>query len=883
MSVSSVDFDDTQSSIAQAPSRKRPELLAPAGDLECARAAVENGADAVYFGLDCGFNARARAANIADEQLPELMRLLHQRGVKGYLTLNTLVFTDELPEVERVIRRVAEVGVDAVLVQDIGVARLIRAICPDLSIHASTQMTLTSAEGIRIAKELGVERVVLARELSIKEISKIARKIDMPLETFVHGALCVAYSGQCLTSESFGGRSANRGQCAQACRLPYELICDGEDVECGDQQYLLSPQDLAAYALAPELIDAGVISFKIEGRLKTPEYVANITRHYRQAIDMAVAGGPVELSALSVEEMQLSFSRGFSPGWLKGDDHKMLVPAVSSSKRGVFLGTVHSVNRGGVAVELACGIAAGDGIVFEGDRSKNEEQGGRVYEVWHRGRQLDQPISVGVVELTFQRDAIDPNALWPGQQVWKTDDPKLTARLRKTFTGADPLRRVPLDLRVEAIVGQPLQVVGRTDSGAECSVTSAGPLELARKHPMTEDFLRSQLGRVGHTVFELRNLEAVIEGSPMLPLSVLSELRHEMVRQLNESSAQVPVRRIAAESALDALRGARPSFGVRCVSTALDLPTSDLSLENESSAGHQRIQSGADTPHSKELHVLCRTLDQLRAVLAHGERKIDCDFQDIREYREAVKLAHAAGAEILIATPRIQKPDEVGLFRSLLKHGADGLLVRNLGGLWFYAEEKIPFVADFSLNVTNELTAQFLMDRGSQRVTASYDLNREQLLDLVGACPPEWLEVVIHQHMPMFHMEHCVFCAMLSPGTNKTNCGRPCDTHKVELRDRIGMEHRLLADVGCRNTLFNAVPQSSAEVVPELLARGVRNFRIELLDESPQEIRLVLDAYRDLLAGKVAGRDVWQQLNAANRVGVTRGTLEERRNPLAIL
>lgn len=852
---------------------RRPELLAPAGDLECARAAVENGADAVYFGLDCGFNARARAANIADEQLPELMRLLHQRGVKGYLTLNTLAFTDELPEVERVIRRVAEVGVDAVLVQDIGVARLVRAICPDLAIHASTQMTLTSAEGIRIAKELGVERVVLARELSIKEIAKIAGKIDMPLETFVHGALCVAYSGQCLTSESFGGRSANRGQCAQACRLPYDLICDGEDVECGDQQYLLSPQDLAAYALAPELIDAGVISFKIEGRLKTPEYVANITRHYRQAIDMAVAGEPVELSAQQVEEMQLSFSRGFSPGWLKGDDHKMLVPAVSSSKRGVFLGTVRSVNRSGIAVELACGIAAGDGIVFEGDRSKDEEQGGRVYEVWHRGQQLNQSISVGVVELTFQRGAIDPNALWVGQQVWKTDDPKLTARLRKTFTGADPLRRVPLDLRVEAIVGQPLRIVGRAESGAECSVTSASPLEIARKHPMTEDLLRSQLGRVGNTVFELRCLEAVIEGSPMLPLSVLSELRHEMVRQLNESSARVSVRRIATGSALDALRASLLSYSLNDVRR----PDVGIRSMNNDQAG------GLMPPRSPVLHVLCRTLNQLRAVLAHGERKIDCDFQDIREYREAVQLAHEADAQILIATPRIQKPDEVGLFRSLLKHGADGILVRNLGGLWFYAEEQVPFVADFSLNVTNELTAQFLMDRGAKRVTASYDLNREQLLDLVGACTPEWLEVVIHQHMPMFHMEHCVFCAMLSPGTNKTNCGRPCDTHKVELRDRIGMEHRLLADVGCRNTLFNAVAQSAAEVVPELVARGVRNFRIELLDESPQEIRTTLAAYHNLLTGKVAGREVWQQLNAANRVGVTRGTLEERRNPLAIL
>ena len=846
------------------PARVRPELLAPAGDLECARAAVENGADAIYFGLDTGFNARARATNIGEEQLPDLMRLLHERGVKGYLTLNTLVFTNELPEVERVIRVAAETGVDAVLVQDLGAVRLIRAICPDLPIHASTQMTLTSSEGIQIAKELGVERVVLARELSLEQITKIASQIDMPLEAFVHGALCVAYSGQCLTSESLGGRSANRGQCAQACRLPYELVCDGEDVDLGDQKYLLSPQDLAAYELTPELIAAGVISFKIEGRLKSAEYVANITRHYRRAIDAAFAQQAVEFSKLDVEEMQLSFSRGFSPGWLQGDDHKMLVPAISSAKRGVFLGTVQSAARGRVAVQLACGIAAGDGLVFEGNRADNDEQGGRVYEVWQRGQQLDHSVSSGLVELTFQRGAIDFEKLWPGQQLWKTDDPKLSARLRKTFTSADPLRRVPLDLRVEANVGQPLRIVGRSTNGAACDVSSPLPLEAARKHPMTTDFLRSQLGRLGQTVYELSELDAQIDGSPMIPLSVLSELRHKMIQQLEATAACVPQRRTASESVLPSLVG-----------QVFNLPDSQ---QEQAQTPTGRLKTCPTT-----LHVLCRTLDQLRVVLAHGERKLAVDFQDIREYREAVQLAHEANAEIWLATPRIQKPEEAGLFRALMKHEADGILVRNLGGLWFFANEGVPFVADFSLNVTNELTAQFVIDRGAQRVTASYDLNRDQLLDLVAACPSEWLEVVIHQHMPMFHMEHCVFCAVLSPGTNPTNCGRPCDRHDVHLRDRQGVEHRLTADVGCRNTLFNAIPQSAAEAVPELIARGVRHFRVELLDESPDAIRLTLDSYRDLLSGQVAGRDVWKKLNAANRVGVTRGTLEERRNPLAIL
>src|SRR5690242_1373541 len=367
----------------------RPELLAPAGDHGCIRAAVENGADAVYFGLDTGFNARARAKNFDVADLPGLMAQLHRRGVKGYVTLNTLVFASELPAVEELVRKVAAAGVDAVLVQDLGLVRLIRAICPDLSIHASTQMTLTSSQTIAAAEELGASRVVLARECSLDEIRRIRRETTIPLEVFVHGALCVAYSGQCLTSESLGGRSANRGQCAQACRLPYDLVCDGRDIDLGEQKYLLSPQDLAAYDLIPQLIEAGVCSFKIEGRLKTPEYVANIVRHYRRAIDAALAGKTAEFTPRDVEDMELSFSRGFSHGWLEGCDHKILVPATSSSKRGVLLGRVRGVRKGRVIVELASReIKRGDGVSFDCGRAEDDEQGGRVYEVFQNGRSL---------------------------------------------------------------------------------------------------------------------------------------------------------------------------------------------------------------------------------------------------------------------------------------------------------------------------------------------------------------------------------------------------------------------------------------------------------------------------------------------------------------
>jgi U32 family peptidase len=833
-----------------------PELLAPAGDWDCVRAAIENGADAIYFGLDTGFNARARATNFAVDDLPRLMAMLHRRGLKGYATLNTLVFSDELPPFEQVIVAVAEAGVDAVLVQDVGAARLIRAICPDLPLHASTQMTLTSAESIRVAEQLGMERVVLARELSIDEIVAIRRRTAMPLEVFVHGALCVAYSGQCLTSESLGGRSANRGQCAQACRLPYDLVCDGKDVDLGDQKYLLSPQDLAAYALAPELIAAGIASFKIEGRLKTPEYVANITRHYRTAIDAAVAAQPVVFTPRDVEEMELSFSRGFSPGWLQGCDHKMLVPATTSAKRGVKLGAVVAVRRGRVVVDLVAGVKRGDGVAFDCGKPIDSPEGGRVYEVFQGGESLTEPVSSGHVELSFGHGAVDFDAVLPGQIVWKTDDPHLTARLRKTFESTDPRRRTPISLHVTVATGSPVQIVATLAGGRQCRVESEEPTVAATKHPLTVETLQAQLARLGGTPFELKSLTAEITGGPMVPHSVLGKLRHDLVARLEETVVALPPRRV--------------NHGVLAARPLL------LAQLAQAESGKRKVEPVA-------LHILVRSLPQLRATLELGERSIYADFADIRQYREAVELAHVHAATIQIATPRIQKPDELGIFRLMVKAQPDGVLVRNVGGLRFFREQGLPIAGDFSLNVTNEWTAAFFREEGLARVTASYDLNREQLLALVAATPPEWLEVVVHQHMPMFHMEHCVFCAVLSPGTNKTNCGRPCDDHVVKLRDRIGVEHLLTADVGCRNTLFNAVPQSAAEAVPALLARGIAHFRVELLDESAEALGDIIRGYRDLLAGRTTGREVWGRLKAANRVGVTRGTLEERRNPLAIL
>ncbi|MHB1558864.1 MAG: U32 family peptidase [Isosphaeraceae bacterium] len=834
---------------------RRPELLAPAGDRTCLIAAVENGADAIYFGLS-RHNARMRAHNFDGDELPEIMALLHRRGVRGYVTLNTLAFTDELEGIESAVREIASSGVDAVIVQDLGLTRLIRAVAPGLEIHASTQMSVTSRAGVELARELGCSRVILARELSLAEIGRIRRETDLPVEVFVHGALCVAYSGQCLTSEALGGRSANRGECAQACRMPYQIVCDGRTVDLDNVQYLLSPQDLAAYDLVPRLVELGVASLKIEGRLKNPEYVANITRHYRAAIDAAVAGRPVEFTPRDVREMQLSFSRGFSHGFFDGNNHKVLVRGDYAKKRGIDLGIVESVTRTGIRICAGAPVKPGDGLVLDGDEAAGrDEQGGRLYEVisLSKGRaphaaEAEGGIS-GPVELRFGRGAIDLAAVMPGQRVWKTDDPELIRRLRRTFEGP-PNRKVDLDVRIAAIAGERLRIAARTSTGLSAAVESDEPLAPADARPADEALLRAQLGRLGGTIYQLVGLEAAIEGRPMVPMSLLNHLRRNLVAQLDEASAS----------------------SRRCnVADGPVLPSLLAPIRDE--RAREQANANSQAPPGVELIALCRQTAQIEAAIAAGIRTIYADYQDIKEYAGAVAAARRGGAEIFLATPRIEKPGESNLFKHLAGRGADGLLVRNAGGMRHCAEHGVPFVADFSLNAANPLTVEFLRSRGAIRVTASYDLNVEQLLDLLDATPSSWLEVVIHQRIPMFHMEHCVFCAFLSPGTDATNCGRPCDRHEVKLRDRVGSEHPLTADVGCRNTLFNAVPQTAAQFLPRLLRRGPLRLRVEFLDEEPAAVQSVLSLYQDALAGRRDARQLWRELKASNQYGVTRGAL----------
>ncbi len=855
----------------------RPEVLAPAGDWECARAAVENGADAIYFGLE-RFNARMRAKNFTLADLPALMEFLHRRGVRGYVTFNTLVFTHELPDAENFLRSIIAAGVDAAIVQDIGICRLIRRLSPDFPIHGSTQMTVTNTAGVEFARELGAELVVLARENSIAEIEKIqaaqraSGQAPLPLEVFVHGALCVAYSGQCLTSESLGGRSANRGECAQACRLPYDLYADGEKVDLGDRRYLLSPQDLAGLDVLPDLVRAGVASLKIEGRLKSPEYVASITRIYRQTLDrvMAQLNTTAEASAATPAdryELQMAFSRGQYTGWFRGINNQELAHGRFGTKRGVFLGEITRVGDESVTLRPASPLKPGDGVVFDAGNPEAREQGGRIYQVDTRGAE---------VTLRFGHGDVDFRRVRAGQLLWKTNDPALDRRVRQTFEGDKIRFQRPLSFEVHGRAGQPLTLIADDGEGHVARLDSTTPLETAQNRPFTQETLIAQLDRLGGTPFKLGRVDNRLEGAVMLPLAEFNRVRRELVAEIERLRAQ-PKRwtlRPPAEAKDEVpsdkfqeanIAGPRPSgFGIR-------------------HSGFDLGPAGAAAGPA-ELILVVRTLEQLDAALTcPGVATVYCEFENPKNYREAVTRFRAWQSShpsdftlhpsIWVAPPRISKPGEEWILKQVRSCDADGYLVRNHDHLTFFASDRRR--GDFSLNVANPLTAEYLISEYKlERVTASYDLNISQLESLLAAAPAHWFDLTIHQHMPMFHMEHCVFCAFLSEGKDYRDCGRPCDKHEVRLKDRTGAEFPLKADAGCRNTVYNNRAQTGAEYIDRLLGLGARSFRVEFVNETPAEVVRTITQYQRLLRREISGADLWRELKLLNQLGVTRGQME---------
>lgn len=875
----------------------RPEILAPAGDDESLAAALAAGAEAVYFGLDGGLNARARATNFSLERLPAIADTVHRAGARAYITLNTLVFEHELPAVEAAIRGCAGAGIDALIVQDPAVALLARAVAPTLEVHASTQMTISSPEGAAFAEQLGVTRVVVPRELSVAEIRTFARGTRLELEVFVHGALCMSWSGQCLTSEAWGGRSANRGQCAQSCRLPYDLVVDGEPRPLGDVAYLLSPLDLAGVDAIAGLADVGVASLKIEGRLKGPAYVVSAVEGYRRWRDAVLAGTHTEPAAqqqlrADVGQMAVAYSRGFSPGFLSGTDHQTLVEGRFPKSRGALLGEVVEVRGARVRVRRAERTATGGvglrgrvalpilgastsppsstsparvamtppepvpgcGVGFDTGRPEEVEPGGPLFAV---------DATADGWWLAFGTPGPDLAHVHPGDRVWLSSDPRLLARARAAVDLADRgvPGRIPVRLEVSGVAGRPLRVhataLGSVGRGCSVELTSDEPLAPATHGGLGPDLLTDKLGAFGGTCFRLDALEhAALAPGLHLPVSALKRLRRRLVDALEPAVLAAARHAVRPEPAAPAVFAASAALPARRPWTA---------------------------PAAPQLIPLVRTPDQLEAVIAAGLPEVELDWMELVGLGRAVDRARAAGLRVTIATTRVQKPGEDGIDNRIARLAPDAVLVRHWGGLMHFSRllhgpsdltPSPPVVhADFSLNVTNSITARHLLHLGCDTITAAHDLDEAQLHAMLAALPAERVTVTVHHHIPTFHTEHCVYAHTLSHGRDFRSCGRPCEQHRVALADAQGRRHPVVVDIGCRNTVFNAAAQSAAKAVPCLLAAGVRRLRVELVWEDRTAAAQILAAWSDLLAGRCSPASLHARVGALEQFGVTAGTM----------
>ena len=823
------------------------EILAPAGDKACLDAALAAGADAVYFGLDSGFNARARATNFDVSSLSAVMNKIHDQGRRGYVTFNTLVFDQELPKLQELVIAAAEAGVDAAIVQDFGVARLIRRLVPTLRLHASTQMTCTDLSSIELAAQFGMDRITLPRELALKEIRELAKLASVELEVFVHGALCVSYSGQCLTSEAIGGRSANRGACAQACRLPFDLVVNGLVRDLGDVAYLLSPKDLDASRVMPDLVSTGIAAIKIEGRLKSAAYVAATTRLYRLALAAAQGAGH-KPTQFDQELSAQSFSRGVSLGFLRGVDHQALVNGTNCDHVGVRVGTCLGTSSAGghkwLRLRINGRLALGDGILVQGMRAGTSELGGRIWKlrVSDRAVELADKSDDLWVWLGPDRDVVGD---FTGRRVFRTSSASLAAEIKRV--SATPVGKVHVHAQLTGRLGERPCLTFATTDNRQADVLLDHPIELAVTTPLDHAIISDKLARLGNTPYQLDELSVQIPDGTTLPLSSLNRARRAAVEQLTAAAQRHHLHEPVVP-----------------VESLLVWPTR--------------------TPLEGGLFVTCRSLGQALAALSAGASGIYLDFLAITGLGPAVRELRSRGAgNVGIALPRIRKPGEEKIDAYVMGLQPDTVLVRSLGSFASltsvsdhnrtdHAENRPFLIADYSLNVTNTLSALEVLNRPVDSFTPSFDLDATQLRALIESPLGPYAEVVVHHPMPLFHMEHCVIVALLSAGHDHRDCGRPCDRHVVSLRDRKGVHLPVEADIGCRNTVFHGVAQSAADQVPLLRDAGVKRFRVELVRETAAQTHALVVAYRDLLANRCSPQDLCHRLDPLG-LAIARGTL----------
>ena len=831
---------------------KTPELLLPVGTRDMLEAAIDNGADAVYLGVP-HWNARGRTEDFSLEDVGEMIRYARARGVRTFLAMNVLVFEREIRELPEYLEHLIALEPDAFIIQDIGLARLIRAIAPTQEIHASTQMTLASAEAVNLVAELGFNRAVLARELSAKQIAAIKGGTDLELEVFIHGALCVSYSGQCLTSENFGGRSANRGQCAQSCRLPYRIFVDGKEYRETEAQYLFSTRDLCALPKLKELEEIGVDSLKVEGRLKSPEYVAAVAHAYRKALD------GIAPDVKEKEPLEVLFSRGLGTGWLDGDDHQKLVDGTFSNHHGRYLGTVLRVERGCVIVQLDeefedagmdCALPLpGDGILFE-EAKFGLSAGARLYasQVTHeyKGKKSTNGCGPKLLKMEFGRD-FDTRDVRTHMAVYRNDSPAMEKDLRRTFTDRNLAKRIPVKMSLSGEIGGPLSLTVRDYSGHEALATGDTNLEEARTPQAIEELAKKELGGLSATAYKLDNLSIHVAPNAFIAGKMLRTLRQKAVEALDNERCKWHELAPSAKAGHELL--SRVKFGTDCATPK------------------------ATESNTPIVSVLVRNPDQIQALKGLPIDNVVMDFDWGVKYDEPLEQIRELGFKAGMATLRIHKPGENHYLKKILELAPDFALVRNLGALSILGDSGIPLTGDYSLNAANSLTFDWLLSHGLETLHPSWDLNSTQLFDLLERIDGSRLELTLHQYMPAFHSEYCAFARALTTGRRFPECGKICTQHKVEILDHKGESHYLQSDAECRNTLFVGKPQSALKLYDRLRKAGVNHFRLEMLQENAETVRKKVSIYTQAIQGKISIEDAIRKAGIQEKYGLSEGQL----------
>ena len=792
------------------------ELLAPVGSFDALKAAVQNGANAVYLGGK-DFGARASANNFDRDELREAVRYAHIRGVQVFVTTNTLRKQNEIEDFLEYAKFLYDIDVDAIILQDIGMARLIKRELPDFELHASTQMVAHSLEDVRYLESVGFDRVVLAREVTVEEIKYICDNCKADIEVFVHGALCVCYSGQCLMSSMLGNRSGNRGRCAQPCRQRYELIdvYTGEVVN-SDGDYLLSPKDLSAIEEIDKVIDAGVHSLKIEGRMKRPEYVATVIEGYRKTIDEYLATNKMNVSDETINDIYTIFNRKFTKGLLLGDVGKDVMNSQLPNNQGLYVGTVVDYNRKAkrLKIKLANTLKKGDGINLGGGTIGRIIKNGNIETIGYKGE---------TIELDFVGEARK------GQIVFKTSDTELMDRVQATFTQDKEFVKNIIDAKITIKLGQKPILTLKDRNNNEATIEGDKIVEEAMKVALSQEKVETQLRKLGNTPYELDKLEIDLDEGVSLPVSLLNQMRRDCIEALDNERISIKCRQFKNK------------------------------VVKYNPTKYNRNQS-------PEISVKVKNLEQLESALECGVDKIY--YEDTNTIDKAMSLAMKYNKKVIYSAPRIIRNKEYNHLAKAINAGVQSVQVGNYGSIDYFKGKELNI--DYYLNSFNSETINYYKEIGTDTLCISQELNISEIKETIQYTDIN-IESVVYGYTPLMITEYCPM-GVIVRDCKKDKRVAKCKESIYALRNSKGEQFRVSQDIFCRSTIYNCNVTCMLDNLQELNEIGINVFRLDFTLEDANTVKEVIEAYQEVLTnGYRLGIKATKLYNNLDSKGITAG------------